>query len=104
MRTKPNSNFNLISTSMSAGQRRVPSTTRSTTSGKQRHSAGFEFDEAKLRKRLLDGAGIEIAGAFGPLAGKGFRIRVMGPLATEDNVQFFLKKLAKTLSAEGCLI
>ena len=45
--------------------------------------------------------GIEIAGGFGPLAGKVFRIGVMGPLATEDNVQFFLKEFKKTLSAEG---
>ena len=56
-------------------------------------------DEAKVRKRLLDGPGIEIAGGFGPLAGKVFRIGVMGPLATEDNVQFFLKEFKKALSA-----
>src|SRR5271155_5641881 len=58
-------------------------------------------DEAKVRKRLLDEPGIEIAGGFGPLAGKVFRIGVMGPLATEDNVQFFLKEFKKALSAEG---
>ena len=58
-------------------------------------------DEAKVRRRLLDGPGIEIAGGFGPLAGKIFRIGVMGPLATEDNVQFFLKEFQKALSAEG---
>src|SRR5580704_9065193 len=58
-------------------------------------------DEAKVRKRLLDDPGIEIAGGFGPLAGKVFRIGVMGPLATEDNVQFFLKEFSKALSAEG---
>jgi alanine-glyoxylate transaminase / serine-glyoxylate transaminase / serine-pyruvate transaminase len=58
-------------------------------------------DEAKVRKRLLDEPGIEIAGGFGPLAGKVFRIGVMGPLATEDNVQFFLKEFKKTLIAEG---
>jgi len=58
-------------------------------------------DEAKVRKRLLDGPGIEIAGGFGPLAGKVFRIGVMGPLATEDNVQFFLKEFEKALSAQG---
>jgi alanine-glyoxylate transaminase / serine-glyoxylate transaminase / serine-pyruvate transaminase len=60
-----------------------------------------DVDEAKVRKRLLDGPGIEIAGGFGPLAGKVFRIGVMGPLATEDNVQFFLKEFKKALSAEG---
>ncbi|MFY9911405.1 MAG: aminotransferase class V-fold PLP-dependent enzyme [Candidatus Sulfotelmatobacter sp.] len=58
-------------------------------------------DEGKVRKRLLDGPGIEIAGGFGPLAGKVFRIGVMGPLATEDNVQFFLSEFRKALTAEG---
>ncbi len=33
--------------------------------------------------------------------GKVFRIGVMGPLATEDNVQFFLKEFKKALNAEG---
>src|SRR6202167_2039995 len=56
-------------------------------------------DEAKVRKQLLSGAGIEIAGGFGPLAGKVFRIGVMGPLATEENVQFFLKEFKQALSA-----
>ena len=58
-------------------------------------------DEAKVRRRLLDEPGIEIAGGFGPLAGKVFRIGVMGPLATEDSVQFFLKEFSKALKAEG---
>lgn len=58
-------------------------------------------DEAKVRKELLDGPGIEIAGGLGPLAGKIFRIGVMGPLATEDNVQFFLKEFSKALRAAG---
>ena len=58
-------------------------------------------DEAKVRKRLLEGPGIEIAGGFGPLAGKIFRIGVMGPLATEGNVQFFVKEFRKALKAEG---
>ncbi len=56
-------------------------------------------DEAKVRQNLLNGPGIEIAGGFGPLAGKVFRIGVMGPLATKDNVQFFLKELKQALSA-----
>jgi alanine-glyoxylate transaminase/serine-glyoxylate transaminase/serine-pyruvate transaminase len=59
------------------------------------------MDEAIVRKHLLNGPGIEIAGGFGPLAGKVFRIGVMGPLATEDNVQFFLKEFQKALNAEG---
>jgi alanine-glyoxylate transaminase/serine-glyoxylate transaminase/serine-pyruvate transaminase len=58
-------------------------------------------DEARVRKELLDGPGIEIAGGLGPLAGKIFRIGIMGPLATEDNVQFFLKEFSKALRAAG---
>jgi len=58
-------------------------------------------DEAKVRRRLLDEAGIEIAGGFGPLAGRVFRIGVMGPLATEENLQFFLREFRKALNAEG---
>ena len=58
-------------------------------------------DEAKVRKRLLEGPGIEIAGGFGPLAGKIFRIGLMGPLATEENLQFFMTEFKKALSAEG---
>jgi alanine-glyoxylate transaminase/serine-glyoxylate transaminase/serine-pyruvate transaminase len=58
-------------------------------------------DEAKIRKRLLDGPGIEISGGFGPLAGKVFRIGVMGPLATEENLEFFLQEFRKALKAEG---
>jgi alanine-glyoxylate transaminase/serine-glyoxylate transaminase/serine-pyruvate transaminase len=58
-------------------------------------------DDAKVRKRLLQGPGIEIAGGLGPLAGKIFRIGLMGPLATEDKVNFFLDEFKKALSAEG---
>jgi len=58
-------------------------------------------DEAKVRKSLLDGPGIEIAAGFGPLAGKVFRIGIMGPLATEENVEFFLQEFGKALKAEG---
>jgi alanine-glyoxylate transaminase / serine-glyoxylate transaminase / serine-pyruvate transaminase len=57
-------------------------------------------DEAKVRRSLLGGPGIEIAGGFGPLAGKIFRIGVMGPLATEKNVEFFLTEFNKALKAE----
>jgi alanine-glyoxylate transaminase / serine-glyoxylate transaminase / serine-pyruvate transaminase len=58
-------------------------------------------DDAKVRRRLLEGPGIEIAGGLGPLAGKVFRIGLMGPLATDENVDFFLSEFKKALSAEG---
>jgi len=77
----------------------VPAGHRITTLNTVSVPAGV--DDAKVRRRLLEEQGIEIAGGFGPLAGKVFRIGVMGPLATEDNVQFFLKAMGEALSAEG---
>ena len=47
-------------------------------------------DDAKVRTTLLKEHGIEIAGGFGPLAGKIFRIGVMGPLATKEHVHEFV--------------
>jgi len=58
-------------------------------------------DDAKVRNGLLDEQGIEILGGFGPLAGKVFRIGIMGPLATAENVQFLLHELGGSLRAEG---
>ena len=58
-------------------------------------------DDAKVRARLLEEQGIEIPGGFGPLAGKVFRVGIMGPLATDDNVQFLLREFKKALVAEG---
>ena len=58
-------------------------------------------DDAKVRATLLHDHGIEIAGGFGPLAGKVFRIGLMGPLATRDHVQGFLAKFADALRGAG---
>jgi alanine-glyoxylate transaminase / serine-glyoxylate transaminase / serine-pyruvate transaminase len=58
-------------------------------------------DDSKVRQRLLEGPGIEISSGFGPLAGKVFRIGLMGPLATEENVQFFVNEFRKALRTEG---
>lgn len=49
-------------------------------------------NEVKVRAYLLEKHGIEIAGGFGPLAGKIFRIGIMGPLATDEGVDRFLAK------------
>ena len=54
-------------------------------------------DDAKVRKILLDEHGIEIMGGFGPLAGKVFRVGIMGPLATSEHVQKFLSVFADAL-------
>jgi alanine-glyoxylate transaminase/serine-glyoxylate transaminase/serine-pyruvate transaminase len=58
-------------------------------------------DEAKVRATLLKEHGIEIAGGFGPLAGKIFRIGVMGPLATSEHVHDFLDAFGKALRGAG---
>jgi alanine-glyoxylate transaminase/serine-glyoxylate transaminase/serine-pyruvate transaminase len=56
-------------------------------------------DDAKVRKHLLEKNGIEIAGGFGPLAGKIFRIGIMGPMANESCVQMFLDNFGESLQA-----
>jgi alanine-glyoxylate transaminase/serine-glyoxylate transaminase/serine-pyruvate transaminase len=58
-------------------------------------------DEAKVRTTLLKEHGIEIAGGFGPLAGKIFRIGLMGPLATKDHVHDFADRFAAALRGAG---
>jgi alanine-glyoxylate transaminase/serine-glyoxylate transaminase/serine-pyruvate transaminase len=55
-------------------------------------------NESKVRARLLEEHGIEISGGFGPLAGKIFRIGLMGPLATRDGVDLFIDALSRTLN------
>jgi alanine-glyoxylate transaminase / serine-glyoxylate transaminase / serine-pyruvate transaminase len=54
-------------------------------------------DDVKVRTRLLTEFGIEIAGGFGPLAGKIFRVGLMGPLATPEGADLFLNAFT------GCL-
>jgi alanine-glyoxylate transaminase / serine-glyoxylate transaminase / serine-pyruvate transaminase len=58
-------------------------------------------DDAKVRATLLNDNGIEIAGGFGPLAGKVFRIGLMGPLATSESVSQFVDSFAETLKSAG---
>ncbi len=55
-------------------------------------------DEASIRKSLLSEYGIEIAGGFGPLAGKIWRIGLMGESSQETNVLTFLKALEELLA------
>jgi alanine-glyoxylate transaminase/serine-glyoxylate transaminase/serine-pyruvate transaminase len=50
-----------------------------------------------FRKHLIEKHGIEIAGGFGPLAGKIFRIGLMGPMANQECVQMFLGKFGEAL-------
>jgi alanine-glyoxylate transaminase/serine-glyoxylate transaminase/serine-pyruvate transaminase len=55
-------------------------------------------DDAKIRQRLLDEYGIDIARGLGPLAGKVFRIGVMGPLANEEKLDMFFEAFSACLS------
>jgi alanine-glyoxylate transaminase/serine-glyoxylate transaminase/serine-pyruvate transaminase len=56
-------------------------------------------DDARVRMHLMEKNGIEIAGGFGPLAGKIFRIGMMGPMANESCVDMFLGKFGEALKA-----
>lgn len=58
-------------------------------------------DDAKVRATLLNEHGIEIMGGFGPLAGQVFRIGIMGPLATDEGVSFFLERFEQALKGVG---
>jgi len=59
------------------------------------------ISDAAVRKTLLAQDGIEILGGFGQLAGKIFRIGVMGPLATRENLDFFFDRFSNALAAAG---
>ena len=59
------------------------------------------IDEAKLRGYLLEHYGMEIAGGFGPLAGKVLRIGTMGYGSTPENVALILEALEAALREQG---
>jgi len=59
------------------------------------------LDDAAVRRRLLNDYSIEIAGGFGPLKGKIFRVGLMGAGSTPRNVLTFLGALDASLRAEG---
>lgn len=57
--------------------------------------------DTAVRKRLMDGDGIEILGGFGPLAGQIFRVGIMGAGSTQENVMLLLDRFEAALKAEG---
>ena len=59
------------------------------------------IDDAKVRAWLLENRNMEIAGGFGPLAGKVFRIGTMGYGSTTENVDLILESLAAALKHAG---
>lgn len=56
------------------------------------------IDEAAIRRRLLTDYSLEIGAGLGPLAGKIWRIGLMGYGAREDNVRFCLNALDEVLA------
>jgi alanine-glyoxylate transaminase/serine-glyoxylate transaminase/serine-pyruvate transaminase len=58
-------------------------------------------DDGKVRQYLLEKRNIEIAGGFGPLAGKVFRIGLMGFGSTPENTLLILDTLEEALRAQG---
>ncbi|MDD5204477.1 MAG: alanine--glyoxylate aminotransferase family protein [Desulfobacterales bacterium] len=61
-------------------------------------------DDLKVRKALLDEFGIEIGGGLGALAGKIWRVGLMGHSSTKRNVFIFLAAMQSILKAEGAKI
>jgi alanine-glyoxylate transaminase/serine-glyoxylate transaminase/serine-pyruvate transaminase len=57
-------------------------------------------DEASVRGRLLREHGIEIAGGFGPLAGKAWRIGVMGEGARPEPQERLVRALAELMDRD----
>ncbi len=58
-------------------------------------------DDGKVRATLLKENGIEIAGGFGQLAGKVFRVGLMGPLASSESVNHFMHCFESALRGAG---
>jgi alanine-glyoxylate transaminase/serine-glyoxylate transaminase/serine-pyruvate transaminase len=59
------------------------------------------ISDVAVRKHMIEAAGIEIMGGFGPLAGKIFRVGLMGEGSKRENVLLVLKAMEAALRAEG---
>jgi len=58
-------------------------------------------EDAKVRTALLKGFGLEIGGGLGDLAGKVWRVGIMGEVCNRRNVTLFLAALQSVLTAQG---
>ena len=58
-------------------------------------------DEAAVRRRLLEEFGIEVGAGLGPLAGKIWRVGLMGAGSTLSNILLFLSAFERVLRAGG---
>jgi alanine-glyoxylate transaminase/serine-glyoxylate transaminase/serine-pyruvate transaminase len=61
-------------------------------------------DDAIVRRSLLEEHGIEVASGFGPLAGKIFRIGLMGPLANDEGLDLFFHAFEKCTARIGAAV
>jgi alanine-glyoxylate transaminase/serine-glyoxylate transaminase/serine-pyruvate transaminase len=61
-------------------------------------------NDLKVRKALLEDYGIEVGGGLGALAGKIWRVGLMGHSSTKRNVFIFLAAMQAILRAEGAKI
>ena len=59
------------------------------------------IDDSKVRNQLLDEFNIEIAGGFGPVKGKIWRVGLMGYCSQKPFVLLFLSAFEKVLSGQG---
>jgi alanine-glyoxylate transaminase/serine-glyoxylate transaminase/serine-pyruvate transaminase len=58
-------------------------------------------DDTRIRRRLLEGSNIDIAGGLGLLKGQLWRIGLMGSGSRRENVNLALEALHEALNAEG---
>ena len=58
-------------------------------------------DDLKLRRYLLDKFKLDIGGGFGRLAGKVWRVGLMGYSSSADNVMFFIPAISRALAVQG---
>ncbi len=61
-------------------------------------------DDKAVRAQLLNEFGIEIGGGLGPMAGKTWRIGLMGETSSRRNVLLFLAALEACLKAQGAKV
>ncbi|MGC1483522.1 MAG: alanine--glyoxylate aminotransferase family protein [Candidatus Acidiferrum sp.] len=59
------------------------------------------IEDTKARNQLLEEFNIEIAGGFGPVKGKIWRVGLMGHCSQKPNVLLFLAALEKVLGEQG---
>jgi aspartate aminotransferase-like enzyme len=58
-------------------------------------------DDLKLRRYLLEKFKLDIGGGFGRLAGKVWRLGLMGYSSSADNVLFFIPVISRALAVQG---